>query len=557
MKVKYPFRCERPIMITLPNGDKQLVPCRHCKVCLLAQTKFNAFRCNLEALDNKYTFFTTFTYAPKYLPKVKLIYYNGEYNKDTGEFRPKQPVYFKMLTRRLNKLSDVDVYKSTEYFDYSWVFPFRIVAKHKEKSFYNRKQNEVWKSIFDFDIRPYYKKCKTGNCLGVLCKYDLQILLKTVRNNIHSFVKKYKQIYKIGDKIDERIRYYAVGEYGPETLRPHYHVLFFTNSDFVSSILERVLRKSWPYGRIDFQLSQGQASDYVASYVNSTVFIPDFLSIPQFRPFTVHSRYFGEKAIRPSFKEAYEETPELFVKKCRVLDGESVNFRTWRSVQNYYFPKCMGYSYYPADVKYQLYTVYYYAAKHFNEKSVAELTRKIYDMREEYFGENCTVSWFQDFFHRNRRMIDSDVDLPNTIADKEKRLLSFLYSLLYTSYRFVHFVCDDDPNFFRSRIRKIEDFYQYIEKLNYTEFLKSQQDFVKTFTNQYDLNDYLEYFYDISEIERYCSYQSYISKMHGNRLFRVFRNDVNKRFRDSVKHKEVNDKLSYWLIENSYSDFKL
>ena len=544
-------------MITLPNGDKQLVSCRHCKACLLAQMRFNAFRCNLEALDNKYTFFSTFTYAPKYLPKVKLMYYNGEYNRDTGEFRPKQPVCFKMLTRRLNNLSDVEVYKSTDCVDGSWVFPFRIVSKYNEKAFYNRKQDEVWKSIFDFDILSYYKRCKTGNCLGVLCKYDLQILLKTIRNNIHAFVKKYKQIYNIGEEINERIRYYAVGEYGPETLRPHYHVLFFTNSDFVASILERILRKSWSYGRIDFQLSKGQASDYVASYVNSTVLIPDFLRISQFRPFTVHSRYFGEKTIRPTFKKAYEETPELFVKKCRVLDGKAVNFRVWRSIQNYYFPKCMGYSYYPAEVKYKLYTVYYYAARYFKEKSVAELTRKIYDMREEYLDNGCTVSWFQDFFHKNRRMIDVDVDLPNTIADKEKRLLSFLYSLLYTSYRFVHFVCDDNPNFFRSRIRKIEDFYEYIEKLNYKEFLKSQQDFVKTFTNQYDLNDYLEYFYDSSIIERYSSFQSYISKMRGTKLFNSFKNEVNKKFRDSVKHKEVNDKLSYWLIENGYSNFKL
>lgn len=44
-----------------------------------------------------------------------------------------------------------------------------------------------------------------------------------------------------------RFRYFAVGEYGERTLRPHYHVLFFgVNPDDAL----RLLRKHWPHGSI-------------------------------------------------------------------------------------------------------------------------------------------------------------------------------------------------------------------------------------------------------------------------------------------------------------------
>jgi len=52
--------------------------------------------------------------------------------------------------------------------------------------------------------------------------------------------KWFKRVRKTGAKI----RYYAVGEYGSKTFRPHYHVLLF------GAVSEKVIRESWPYGQV-------------------------------------------------------------------------------------------------------------------------------------------------------------------------------------------------------------------------------------------------------------------------------------------------------------------
>lgn len=62
--------------------------------------------------------------------------------------------------------------------------------------------------------------------LSQLCKSDLQKFFKRVR------FAGYK------------LRYYAVGEYGSTTFRPHYHVLLF------GDVPDDVIRSAWPFGQV-------------------------------------------------------------------------------------------------------------------------------------------------------------------------------------------------------------------------------------------------------------------------------------------------------------------
>lgn len=66
---------------------------------------------------------------------------------------------------------------------------------------------------------------KWNNGLSQLCKVDLQNWFKRVR------------------KAGYKIRYYAVGEYGSTTFRPHYHVLLF------GDVPDSVIRNSWHLGQ--------------------------------------------------------------------------------------------------------------------------------------------------------------------------------------------------------------------------------------------------------------------------------------------------------------------
>lgn len=79
-----------------------------------------------------------------------------------------------------------------------------------------------------------------------------------------------------------RVRYFACGEYGEQTFRPHYHLILFgycpddlvawrrTSSGFVvsrSPELERV----WPYGHVEVGTVTTQSAGYVARYVTKKV----------------------------------------------------------------------------------------------------------------------------------------------------------------------------------------------------------------------------------------------------------------------------------------------
>lgn len=81
-------------------------------------------------------------------------------------------------------------------------------------------------------------------------------------NGISQLHKPHLQNYfKRLRKAGYRLRYYAVGEYGSKTYRPHYHVLLF------GSIPENVLRKSWEFGNVHIGQVTAASVSYCLKYV--------------------------------------------------------------------------------------------------------------------------------------------------------------------------------------------------------------------------------------------------------------------------------------------------
>lgn len=82
---------------------------------------------------------------------------------------------------------------------------------------------------------------------GNLCKSDLQKFLKRLRKSLYP----------------RKIRYYAVGEYGDQKMRPHYHLIIFG----LSSTEGEIVRKCWVNGFSMTGTAEPSSMTYVGNYV--------------------------------------------------------------------------------------------------------------------------------------------------------------------------------------------------------------------------------------------------------------------------------------------------
>lgn len=67
----------------------------------------------------------------------------------------------------------------------------------------------------------------------------------------------FKKIRRTGAKI----RYYAVGEYGSKTFRPHYHVILFGH------VSDELIRQCWPFGHVHIGTVTDQSVMYTLGYI--------------------------------------------------------------------------------------------------------------------------------------------------------------------------------------------------------------------------------------------------------------------------------------------------
>lgn len=94
-----------------------------------------------------------------------------------------------------------------------------------------------------------------------------------VKKDIQDFMKKLRK--KVGDGV----RFYAAGEYGTQTNRPHYHLVlfglglgdpFFGDLDYYRDELRGHL-KQWPFGFVTVSRATSQRMKYVAKYVTKKI----------------------------------------------------------------------------------------------------------------------------------------------------------------------------------------------------------------------------------------------------------------------------------------------
>ena len=116
------------------------------------------------------------------------------------------------------------------------------------------------------------------------------------------------------------IRYFLCGEYGPTTLRPHYHAIIYNlpidNSPFKIKT-QKLIEKSWQNGIVYVgEDCGGAAINYAAKYLLTPSIMPEIKELPN--PFLLSSRNpaIGSNYVTDATKQ-YHETENITV----VVDG--------------------------------------------------------------------------------------------------------------------------------------------------------------------------------------------------------------------------------------------
>lgn len=300
-------RCQHPrTVVNKYTQESVLVSCGHCPSCILRRSAVQTNILTTYSAQFRYVYFVTLTYAPCFLPtlEVSVVETCTDDIADVSCFPD---------------INDLDPGDSNTY-----LFGFRSVPRTASVKLKNSTVERIFK---DPEIRFTYPM-KPKELLSILGKINHNVpnrIPYVCNRDLDLFLKRLRSYYP-----DEKLRYYAVSEYGPTSFRPHWHLLLFSDSERFSQTVCENVSKAWSYGRCDASLSRGFAASYVASYVNSFVALPDFYTqMPKVvRPKSFHSIGFTESNLFPR-KVRIAEIDGV-IDKC--LDGVRVErdgyFRT-------------------------------------------------------------------------------------------------------------------------------------------------------------------------------------------------------------------------------------
>lgn len=304
------------------NGKRIAVDCGQCDYCIRKRAQKASMRVKTAGSAFKYCYFVTLTYSNENIPLFKCdvlhsesdtvlndsgnivySYENHEYipvsDYDKGNLQNLRHIFFEQVQGTVPFDREIKKYIPVKA---NW-----FVSVDSMRSFITKTESST----------PYGKEGELSrrygrNLIPFLNYVDVQNYIKRIRKYISNYT-------------NEKISFYAVGEYGPVHFRPHFHLLLFTNSEEVSKVIRKCHNKSWTLGRSDFQLSDGGAASYVASYINSLYNAPLlYKSCSGFRPRSRASLGFFEKG--QDYVETEDPYAQIEAKLDSAINGRVYNF---------------------------------------------------------------------------------------------------------------------------------------------------------------------------------------------------------------------------------------
>lgn len=125
---------------------------------------------------------------------------------------------------------------------------------------------------------------------GHLVPRDLTLFLKRLRQHRERDIRRHRQgDRELNTDPENTLRYFACGEYGETTARPHYHAILF-NVDFVDKhrvgrelYESETLHTLWKHGKAAYGTATAKAANYVAQYQLKKHRAPEELEPPFLR----------------------------------------------------------------------------------------------------------------------------------------------------------------------------------------------------------------------------------------------------------------------------------
>lgn len=303
--------CNHPVKVNTLKGVK-LVGCGKCIQCKSAYRRKLELLLSLETQSHKYCELINLTYNDEFIPWVDLSAIDGRYFFVSSELdsflRCCHPINFGDRLKQMYNPRTGQYYQVRDpYF-----------AKQRYTSAFGEAERYVCFDTFDvtqlyLDLETYNKRIdeyyhkypwrsrgvsRQKNHVAILWHEDLQKYLDRLKKWI---------IRNFGAKV----RYFAVGEYGSNSLRPHWHIVLFHDSIKLRNAFSNVwvypnstkqnpreisvaLRNSkiWLYGDCTTTTTDGFASSYLSGYLNQSSCIPKLLGA--FPQKTFKSIFFGE-----------------------------------------------------------------------------------------------------------------------------------------------------------------------------------------------------------------------------------------------------------------------
>ena len=306
------------------TGQRIAVDCGQCDYCIHKRAQKASMRVKTAGSAFKYSYFVTLTYDNEHIPLMNCEVLNSEY-EDTLSISGD-----KVFGYESHSYVPVSEYRCSDSSFLRHIFFTQVqgtVPYNRETSEYEPVKDNWFLSMNA--IRSFIAKTKSATPYGkegeISAKYGDNLLPYLNYVDVQNYIKRLRKHLKTALGSYETLHFYAVGEYGPVHFRPHYHILLFTNSEKISTVLRQCHDKSWKLGRSDFQASRGGAASYVASYVNSSCSTPLlYRSCRTFRPRQRASIGFFEKG--QVFEEGEDVYHAIEQKIDSVVNGRVYNF---------------------------------------------------------------------------------------------------------------------------------------------------------------------------------------------------------------------------------------